>query len=224
MILLTGGSGLLGRHLVPLIECVAPTHEEFDILNPHWRDRPDFIIHCAAYTDVALAEKERNECFEVNVDGTKALVDTWVPLLYISTEYVFDGRKGMYKEDDRTNPVNLYAESKLEGEQEALRNPLNMVLRLLFKPRPFEHPRACVDQWTSGDYVDVMAPIVAKAVRSFTRGMMHGIWHVGTGRKSTFDLARQTRSVRPIKRKDVESVKLPKDTSLDTTKWDRTWT
>lgn len=221
MILLTGGSGLLGRHLVPLLPCIAPSHAEFDILNP-WKPGPkiSMIVHAAAYTDVAKAETDRDACQRVNAEGTAKLAALGLPLVYISTEYVFDGARGNYAEDDIPGPCNWYARTKLFGEAEARKAPRSLVIRCLFKPRPFEHPRACVDQWTSGDYVDVIAPQIAQAVEMFRQGRFkrHDTIHIGTGRKTTYDLARASRDVAPCLRAHVP-VTLPKDTSLDLTKW-----
>jgi len=222
MILLTGGSGLLGRHLAPLLpDCIAPSHEEFDIEQPPPVVGVDAIVHCAAYTDVAAAEKEGQEmCWRLNALGTVNVANLDLPLVYISTEYVFDGARGDYCEEDAPNPVNLYARTKLIGEQACGRAPRHLVIRTLFKPRPFEHPRALTDQWTSGDYVDVIAPLIARAVELFMWERVSGVLHIGTGKKSIFDLAKQSREVEPLERKDV-CVTLPRDTSLNCAKWRR---
>lgn len=215
MILLTGGTGRLGRELRQLIDCHAPTRQELDITeyDPRVPRETRLIVHSAAYTDVAGAETNRAECFDTNVTATAAL-SRW-PMVYISTEYVFDGERGDYREDDEPSPVNYYARTKLMGEQQAMRAPRWLILRCLFKPRPFQHEGACVDQYTSGDYVDVIARQVAQCVKWFDEGKVEGILHLGTGRKSTYELARQTREVRPISVNDV-SVRLPRDTSLNT--------
>lgn len=223
MILLTGGSGLLGTELQKHIECYAPSHDEFDILDAV--DLPadiDMIVHCAAYTDVAKSEEERSECYATNVIGTKYLAMLGVPIVYISTEYVFGGGKGNYTPYDPPDPVNFYALTKLLGEGMCAYAPASLVIRCVFKPRPFEHPRACTDQFTSGNYVDVIAPLIAKAILSWNRDS-DTILHIGTGRKSIFDLAKQTRpDVKPCLRSDIRSVKLPMDTSL-AQEWKGTW-
>lgn len=220
MILLTGGSGLLGTHLQRLILCHAPSHAAFDITNPVFPPDIDFIVHCAAYTDVAGAERNRFEAEQVNVFGTHNL--TRYPLVYISTEYVFSGNEGNYSEGDFALPMNWYGETKLRGELASRSAPRSLILRCLFKPRPFKHPRALVDQWTSGDYVDVMAVQIAQCIRWFEAGhfKQHDTLHLGTGRKCMFDLARLSRDVEPIRRADISSVVLPRDTSLNTTRYE----
>ena len=82
--------------------------------------RPDAVIHTAAMTDVDMCEREPGKAFEVNSGGTGNVVslceDAGIPLVYISTDYVFDGRKGDYREEDEVFPINVYGKSKLAGE------------------------------------------------------------------------------------------------------------
>jgi len=84
--------------------------------------RPDVVIHTAAFTAVDECETRRELAFQVNAQGTRhvalACRDQKVPLLYISTDYVFDGEKpSPYREDDAPRPINVYGQSKLQGEQ-----------------------------------------------------------------------------------------------------------
>ena len=109
-------------------DILAPTSSEVDITK---RDvvreailnyKPDVIIHCAAYTAVDKAEDDKEKCYNINVLGTKNITECaqelGAKLIYISTDYVFDGTKdGYYKENDKTNPINYYGETKYLGEQ-----------------------------------------------------------------------------------------------------------
>lgn len=233
MILLTGGSGLLGQELQKIfkrdgVDFSAPLKiwngkPYLDItdseLKGFWWE-PDFhlIVHCAAYTDVVKAETEKELCYQTNVIGTRNLASLGIPMLYISTEYVFDGEEGNYDENDYPNPQNFYALTKLLGEYESRRTK-SVVARLLFKPRPFEHTAACVDMFTSGDYVDRIAQELVIAIKKFDH--LPPTLHIGTGRKSIFELSRQTRITAPINREEIKMVRLPKDTSLNTTLWER---
>lgn len=223
--LLTGGSGLLGQELQKLIKCQAPSREAFNISSNKFQEwyknnqwGYDLIIHCAAYTDLVSAETNKQECYNVNVIGTRNLTSLGIPMLYISTEYVFDGERGTYAETDYPNPRNFYAYTKLLGEYES-RRTRSVVIRCLFKPRPFEHAAACIDQFTTGDYVDVIAREIALAIKKFND--LPETIHIGTGRKSTYDIAKQTRDVIPITIESIGAVRLPKDTSLNTTQWER---
>lgn len=176
----------------------------------------DLIVHCAAYTDVVQAEIDRQECYDTNVSGTKYLAETGIPILYISTEYVFDGKQGDYQEHEPPCPTNFYSLTKLLGE--FCLGYQSKILRFNLKGRPWKYQKAFTDQWTSGDYADVMAKEVDKAITLFPH--LPRITHIGTGRKSVYELAKQTRDVEPMSIHDVD-VRLPKDTSLDTRKWEQ---
>ena len=81
--------------------------------------RPEIVINAAAYTDVDGCESNRDKCFSVNADGVKnvARACKGIKVVHFSTDYVFDGRKGIpYLEDDLRRPINVYGQSKLEGE------------------------------------------------------------------------------------------------------------
>jgi dTDP-4-dehydrorhamnose reductase len=211
----------LGTELQKHMLCYAPSHKDFDIVDPPpLPEGVHMIVHCAAYTDVAGAEEHRQECFDTNALGTYNMAKMGVPVVYISTEYVFDGELGEYTERSIPNPINYYAITKFFGEELVRKAKKSLTIRCVFKPRPFKHDRACVDQWTSGDYVDVIAPMIARAIQLF-EGFDDGnhILNIGTGRKTTFELAKQSRpDILPCKLSDIE-VELPRDTSLDLTKW-----
>lgn len=217
MILLTGGSGLLGKHLAPLINnCIAPSHLEFDILNPKLDANIDFIIHCAGYTDVNKAEEEKRECYKLNVEGTKNIIK-WscekTPILYISTDSVFDGKKGMYKESDIPNPCNFYSITKLLAEH-CLRE-CDHIIRTSFKERPWKYDYAFIDQFSSCDYVDVIAKMISDLINNHSIVSLPKIIHIGTERKSSYELAQKTKQdVLPIHISDV-NIPRPIDTSLD---------
>lgn len=227
MILLTGSTGVLGQELQKHIECWAPTRKEVDINIPLGEANKiiasfseiKLIVHCAAFTDLVRAEKEKELAYQTNVIGTRNLASLGIPIIYISTEYVFDGLKGDYVEEDYPNPQNFYALTKLLGECESRRNTKSVVIRCLFKPRPFKHDVACVDQFTTGDYVEVIAKEIALAIKKFDE--LPATLHIGTGKKSTYVLARESREVGEIRVEEITGVKLPRDTSLDCSKWNK---
>jgi len=132
-ILVTGANGQLGRELVLLpaprdMEIVGFGREELDITDlAQCRSmiqlhKPEAIIHCAAYTKVDQAESQPDEAYRVNAYGTRnaalAAEEIGAKFVYISTDYVFDGRADKpYREYDRTDPQTVYGRSKLAGEQ-----------------------------------------------------------------------------------------------------------
>jgi dTDP-4-dehydrorhamnose reductase len=130
-LLLLGGTGQVGRelrtHLPTGINCIAPSRAELDLNDPHSftrvfaREPWSAVINAAAYTDVDRAESESTLAFAVNADAPSRLAAETgrrgIPLIHISTDYVFDGRKGApYVENDATAPLNAYGRSKLAGE------------------------------------------------------------------------------------------------------------
>ena len=131
-VLLTGANGMLGQDLSPILEDIGAFVIETDTDNMDITDielvkgvlsqvRPDFVIHCAAYTNVDKAEEEPEKAELINVKGTenvaKVCGELDIPLVYISTDYVFDGTKNSpYTPEDMPNPINVYGRTKLEGE------------------------------------------------------------------------------------------------------------
>jgi len=229
-ILMTGGSGRLGTALRALMpEVVAPPRGELDVTDLESvrraleRYQPQVFLHAAAYTDVARAEQERERCWAVNVGGTRnvvrALQGSGVFLVHISTDYVFWGDRGNYREDDPVGPVrNHYALSKLVAEEVVRVLPQHLVIRTSFRPSPWPYPTAFTDLYTSQDYLEVIAPEIALALRNLER-IPYPTLHIATERKSAYELARRTRpEVRPGLRSD-SPVPLPEDISLDNGRW-----
>ncbi|QSQ07949.1 dTDP-4-dehydrorhamnose reductase [Koleobacter methoxysyntrophicus] len=137
-VLITGANGQLGYDVVERlkklnIEHIGVNRENFDLTNEEQTKsfilnyRPDVVIHCAAYTAVDKAEDERDLCYAVNVLGTRYIAQACKELdakmVYISTDYVFDGeKKEPYEVTDTPNPVNYYGLTKYLGEQEVQKN------------------------------------------------------------------------------------------------------
>jgi dTDP-4-dehydrorhamnose reductase len=229
-ILITGGSGRLGRELVALLPgAAAPSRHELDVTDASSvargveRHRPDVLVHAAAYTDVAGAEQERTRCWRVNVVGTRnvaqAAAAAGALLVHISTDYVFAGTRGGYREDDPPGPVrNYYALSKLVAEEAARTASRRVIVRTSFRPREWPYPTAFTDLYTSQDYVDVIAPEIALLVESAAR-VPHEIVHIATERKSVYDLARRRAPQVRATRRAEAAVDLPEDVSLDVERW-----
>ena len=143
-ILLTGKNGQVGfelnKKLSTLWQVVAIDREDLDLANPHEISafidnvKPDLIIHPAAYTAVDQAESEPEIAYQINVASTQMLSkkasELDIPIIYFSTDYVFDGlKKEPYVEDDKTNPQSLYGKTKLEGEEVIKQYQKHIILR-----------------------------------------------------------------------------------------------
>ena len=139
--LITGATGQLGTALLKLLgtDAVGTDLPELDVTDPGSvmasvdRIDPEWIINCAAVVDVDLCQRKPELAFKVNRDGVKNLAMTGRRLLTISTDHVFTGFKGQktpFLEGDKTSSANVYGESKLHGEAEALNaDPGNIVIR-----------------------------------------------------------------------------------------------
>ena len=145
--LITGYRGQLGydikRELLERGEqnILAVDIDEMDITNREQvmdiinRYKPDVIFHCAAWTAVDKAEEVADKVHEVNVIGTKNIVDASIKvgakIVYMSTDYIFDGKKeGIYTELDKPNPQSVYGKTKYLGEEEVRRNPKHFITRI----------------------------------------------------------------------------------------------
>ena len=146
-ILITGANGQLGQSIAEMsknhkeIECFFVTRNELDITNEdlvnHYFDDKsfDFVINCAAYTAVDKAEDDQENAFLVNAKATEFLAKISntknIPFIHVSTDYVFDGTESVPRlETDQTNPIGVYGQTKLDGENLALgNNPKTIILR-----------------------------------------------------------------------------------------------
>jgi dTDP-4-dehydrorhamnose reductase len=129
-ILITGGAGLVARHLSAILEretVIAATRDMLDVTDidsaiSFFREiKPDAVFHLAAFTDVDGCEEKPGCAFLVNGLGTRniaiAAADSGAFFVYVSTDFVFDGlKKEPYRESDRTEPISVYGTSKLSGE------------------------------------------------------------------------------------------------------------
>lgn len=196
--LITGGTGRLATELKKHLEGEYVGIEHWDFTYDVPRGYYDKIIHMGAYTNVMKAEKEADKCFQTNVFGTFKMVQMYknTPFVYISTEYA-------------KNPLGVYALTKQLGEEIVKTHPNHLILRTAFKPKPWPFDYAYIDQYTQGDYVDVIAKILAKMILEWDG--KSDFRYLGTERKTMFQLAQQTKpDVKPNKVDDyVHSIGLP---------------
>lgn len=145
-ILITGSNGLLGQKLIHLlssnkdVDLLATSlgenrisskegyrYQSLDITNPNKLNelfdlfKPNVVINTAAMTNVDACESDRDNCWELNVKAVEYLIECSEKynshLIHLSTDFIFDGKDGPYKEDDLPNPLSYYGESKVAAEQ-----------------------------------------------------------------------------------------------------------
>jgi dTDP-4-dehydrorhamnose reductase len=228
-ILFTGGSGLLGSEIKPLLpKAYYPSSSELDVTD--YSSMRDFLrlraikllIHAAAFTSPPLVDKEPETAIGTNIIGTANIVKlcmaSKIRLVYISTDYVFNGEQGNYAEDASVSPVNKYAWSKLGGECAVKLYDNALIIRTSFGPNEFPYPKAFVDQWTSRESVSKIAEkIVAILNQDVT-----GIVHIGGKRRTVYEYAKSLDESKDIAELSIKDMKfaVPKDTSLDCRHYD----
>lgn len=236
MILITGGTGQLGRALINSLEgdIAVPTHKELDITDSegtagYIRDvRPDTVIHCAAYNTVDRAEGESEACMAVNGYGTgniaRVCAETGAYLIYISTDFVFDGRRqGEYETDDPPCPLSVYGRSKLMGERETLRFPGNLVIRtawlfsesdnnfvsaILRAARGREEIPVVCDQRGSPTYAADLAGAIKQAAELRVSGVIH-VTNEGSCTRAEFAREILRQAGMPVRVREVASSEFP---------------
>jgi dTDP-4-dehydrorhamnose reductase len=215
-ILVTGAKGQLGRELQRVLrgeEVIAADQPEYELMDPMVGEkiaaqRPDLVIHTAAYTDVDGCEQNPDMAFQVNAIGTRRVAEGAAKanarLIYISTDYVFDGKKTEpYTERDPVNPLNVYGRSKLAGEEEAVkgcRRTLvlrtswlygvpgnNFVKTILSLAVTQPELRVVDDQRGSPTYARHLAQVIAGLIRSDVTGVIHA---GGEGECSRYEFAK----------------------------------
>ena len=189
-ILITGAAGQLGRALAeefPAAIALARDDWDVELPPPLELEVPDLVLHAAAWTNVDLAEGHPQEAAAVNVGGTAHVAELGAPLVYYSTDYVFDGAKGApYVESDPPNPVSVYGRTKLHGEAAAGESSwivrasglfgatgTNFVRTILRLGKEQEELAVVDDQRTSPTYVGDLAAATRELL---TRPP--GIWHL----------------------------------------------
>jgi dTDP-4-dehydrorhamnose reductase len=157
--------------------------------------QPDVIVHLAAMTDVDGCELNPELAFDVNVRGTENLLDNFSGrFIYISTDYVFDGNNGPYKEKDEVNPISVYGRTKLYGEDLVQQSNVNWVIlraNVVFSFQ--ERTKASFmdwvvdslknrqsitvvdDQWNNPTWTVDLARIISRIIDH----EIHGLYHYG---------------------------------------------
>jgi dTDP-4-dehydrorhamnose reductase len=192
--LITGAGGQLGAALREVFpEADARTRLQLDVTAP-FAAEPDVVLHAAAWTDVDGAEARPEEAQVANVEGTRNVVALGAPVVYYSTDYVFDGSKGEpYVESDEPRPLSVYGQTKLEGELEVhdgwiVRSSWlfgwtgkNFVRTMLELGRRQDEVTVVADQVGCPTYVGHLAEATRELLER-----PHGIWHVAAQGECTW--------------------------------------
>ena len=213
--------------------------------------KPDVVVHAATLTDVDKCELNKELAWKVNVEGTKNIVEaakvTGSFLIYISTDYVFGGETGRYKETDLPNPINYYGVTKLKAEEivktqkeyfiarpsvmygsTPAAGKVNFALWIIEKLRKGEHVKIVTDQWNTPTLNTNLAEMTLEVIEH----KLTGIYHLcGATRVSRFEFAEQIADVFSLDKGLIDKVlssqftlpaKRPMDSSLDTSKAQQT--
>ena len=239
---ITGVNGQLGydvkRELLErgYTDILAPTRVDLDITNEDAvkkmirEYRPSVIFHCAAYTAVDKAEEEQEKCYQVNVLGTKYLTEAakevGAKIIYISTDYVFDGTKEeIYQIEDKVNPVNYYGKTKYLGENfvRAYDNHIivriswvfgingkNFIRTMLNLAESHKELNVVCDQIGSPTYTKDLAGLLVNMFLSNVKGLYHvtneGYCSWYEFAEFIFKVSRKKVKVHPILTKDYKTI------------------
>ena len=226
--IVTGSQGLLGGELLGILpNLIAPSKKDFDVTDIAQMEAylskhdADCILHAGAFTSPPLIDKDPLLALEVNIVGTanvtRLCIKHNLKLVYICTDYVFNGDIGDYKEDDPVYPVNKYAWSKLGGECAVRLHDKSLIIRTTFGPNVFPFPKAFVDQWTSRESVSTIAAMICRALAKDLTGVLH----VCGPRKTVYEFAKSLDATKEIGELLTSKVNftVPRDTSLNTDRY-----
>jgi len=210
--------------------------------------KPKVIIHTAAFTDVDRCEEEMTLARRVNVEGTKNIVESCALyntfLAYISTDYVFSGEEGMYKETDTPKPVNYYGLTKFEGEKIVKNSSIewcivrpsvifgsipavrkrNFALWVINRLVESKKTKVISDQWVSPVLNENLSEMILEVIERRLRGIYHLAGATPINRYNFATLLAdilhlQKELIHPIKSRDMKwRAKRPRNTSLDVSK------
>ncbi|MBD67761.1 MAG: dTDP-4-dehydrorhamnose reductase [Candidatus Marinimicrobia bacterium] len=241
VILITGASGQLGMSLKRIFnskyEIISTTRNNnpagssmyLDVTNPMLfkevieTTNPDLVINLAALTNVDFCEKNPELAYSINIGGMDNLVNAFKgPIIHVSTDYVFDGEDGPYKEEDTTNPLNVYGLSKLESEKLLLDHSenslvirsnvlydysskseasfLNWVVGSLTQEKEIN---VVEDQWNNPTWTGSLAVVIDRAIDTQLTGLAH--WGDGD-LVSRFDFANKIADVFNLKKSLIKPI------------------
>ncbi len=255
----TGAGGLIGSYLVRNpprslqdTRLVGLTRQQLDlndftaVRREFARDTPRLVIHCAALSKSPACQAQPELAWKLNVDLTRLLADlaAEIPLVFFSTDLVFDGKQGFYDEAAAVNPLSIYAETKVVAEKVVLSNPRHLVIRTSLNggespsgDRGFNEEMR--NAWATGKtlklFTDeyrcpIAARVTAQAAWELALGGKPGLYHLaGAERLSRWEIGQLLATrwpdanprIEPGSLKDYAGAPRPPDTSLDCSKLQR---
>jgi dTDP-4-dehydrorhamnose reductase len=270
-LLITGASGLYGSKLAKIAvernlevyscdvqeSTVCGNFVKLDVSNKELvneafkRVKPDVVVHAATLTDVDKCELNKEFAWKINVEGTRNIAEsaknTGSFLIYISTDYVFNGEKGWYTELDKPDPINHYGLTKLKAEElvkaqdeyfiarpsviygsTPAAGKVNFALWLIETLRKEEHVKIVTDQWNTPTLNTNLAEMTLEAAERRLTGTFH---LCGATRVYRFQFAQLIAETFGLSKKLIDPVlssqfnwpaKRPMDSSLDTAKAQQT--
>ncbi len=250
---ITGAAGLIGHQLIqtthrapPHLRILPLTRSDLDLndfpsVTRRFREQtPRAIIHCAALSKTPACEAHPDLARQINIEATRHLagLSADIPFFLLSTDLVFDGLKGNYREDHPVNPLNVYAKTKVAAETIVLTNPKHSVIRTslnfgfsLSGDQSFNEEMC--QRWRRGEslklFVDeyrcpISAEVTARAIWELLEKNQPGLYHLaGAEKMSRFDIGRCIANRHPQFSPLIERARLadfdgpgkPPDTSLD---------
>ncbi len=223
-IVISGGSGRFGTYLKKIStkhKLFFPSKKQLNILDEKsiykylQRNKAEILVHLAGLSrPMNIHEKNINRSIDLNIIGTanitKVCSNLNIKLIYFSTNYVYPGKKGNYRETDPLMPVNNYAWSKLGGEASVQLYNNSLILRVCMTEKPFVHKKAFGNVKTSFVYHQEAAKILFKLLNK------KGIINLGGKRQTIYNFAKKDNAkIKKIYlKKNVKSI-MPIDSSIN---------
>ena len=223
-IVITGGDGRLAKHFKPYknsFKIELAKKKELDILNVKKiskylnKIKPKYLIHNAALSrPMDIHENKIQNSITKNIIGTCNIVNECskrnIKLIYFSTNYVYPGVRGNYKESSALLPINNYAWSKLGGECAVQMYKNSLILRLSITEKPFIHKKAFSNIITNFMYQENAVPIILKLIDK------KGVINIGGKSQSIYEFAKKdNKNIKSKKYNFKNNIKMPKNSSMN---------
>ena len=226
-IVVTGGSGRFGSELKKIknkYKLLFPNKRKLNILNPKSikkylkSQKPNYLIHLAGLSrPMEIHEKHIDKSIDLNIIGTanvtKTCSELGIMLIYFSTNHVYPGTKGGYKESDCLLPKDNYSWSKLGGECAVQMYKNSLILRVCMTEKPFVHKKAFYDLNTNFIFHDEVAKILFKLINK------KGIINLGGKTQTVYRFVKKFNpKIKKIYAKNILGPKYPLNPSMNITK------